>query len=299
MATACLLSRMEILCSEDACILLVYLFSFSSVDYFVGGGKSYCLRMSDRIPKLAYSLLMPYFLYHSYLLVKWGMNSQYASSDLIRILTVNMSPNPPCWFFFAFFVVKLVCDSIQNRLRALILVLFIYFLIYGLGVRLGILFCSHAIVAGCIFYLMGSCSYWMLSINSKLKCVLFVVALSVVLLYIPCGVEFDMYLGNIDNPATYIIVSLASVICILLVSQFFASILPMDKLGYMLPLSRGTMLIVGTHYPIVRYLSSHFFVDYPWIEIKIMVSLIFLFVYWVVIRLTYKNIPFLYGKKNK
>ena len=208
-----------------------------------------------------------------------------------------MTPNSPCWFFVALFVVRSVCESFKRKIALLIITTSLYVLCSCAGIKLGSFLCSHAIISGCIFYTVGQVGIKYIDRENK-KVVIALSLISVLLiglymLYIP---QFDMYVGSYYTPLVYILVSVVSSFLILVIAWVITQKIPVNLLEKIKPLSRGTMLIVGTHYPIVRFLSNHFFCHYESLLVKLFVTFALIVGYWFIIKLSYKRFPILYGK---
>lgn len=277
-----------------------FVYSFHMPLFFIisgmlSGGANISFKQREK--KLLYGLIVPYLLYHAYLLLKIFISPNVFWQDIIHILTVNMTPNSPCWFFVALFVVRSLCESFKRKFALLILTTSLYVLCSCAGIKLGSFLCSHAIISGCIFYTVGQLGIKHIDTENK-KVVIGLSLISALLvglymLYIP---QFDMYVGSYYTPLVYILISVASSFLIFVIAWVITQKIPVNLLEKIKPLSRGIMLIVGTHYPIVRFLSNHFFCNHESLLVKLFVTFALIVGYWFIIKLTYKRFPILYGK---
>lgn len=284
-------------------LLRKYIYSFHMPLFFlISGMLSYGganLSFKQRERKLWYSLIVPYFLYHSYLILKLFISPNIFWQDVVHILTVNMTPNSPCWFFVALFVIRSVCECFNKKYVLLIIATSIYILCSCAGILLGSFLCSHAIISGCIFYTVGQIGIKHIeAMNKKNMLGLAFISILLVGLYMLYFPRYDMYVGSYNNPLLYILVSVASSFLILFFSWMITQKIPVHLLDKIKPLSRGTMLIVGSHYPIVSLLSKKYFCNHDSLMVKLLITFILIVGYWFIIKMTYKRFPILYGKCN-
>lgn len=243
--------------------------------------------------KICYCLLLPYLIYNiPYFTVLLTDSKGFIAS----ILTASVPPNDPTWFFFALFMVKIIMAIFAKfRIWLLSLVLVVYCVLEYCEIRLGTTFCIHAILTGIIFYEIGR-----LDRNRfESKYILLTVPLAFFFTYrsITQFGRYDMYWGNIDDPIWYLCTTATCSIAVLAFCKSISNILPKRlKDNIMFPISRGTMVIVGTHYIFAHFANKMLFQEHDNLFAKWVYTILLLGVYWVFIEVTFKRIPVLYGK---
>ena len=245
------------------------------------------------IKKIAYCLLLPYLIYNIPYFVGILNNPK---GILTGFFTSNTPPNDPTWFFYALFFVKLITKAFERwRLQLLTTCLLLYLLLEFTGVSIGSYLCAHAIITGTIFYELGH--YLNRWLGKKSLLYIFPAAIFCCALSTAQIERYDMFLGYCGNPILYITTSFCVATVILLLCRYLACIVPQRFMDKLLPISRGTMLIVGTHYIIAHFANKLLFDSYPLLSVKIIYTIALLLVYWILISLTYNKFKFLYGKK--
>lgn len=109
--------------------------------------------------------------------------------------------------------------------------------------------------------------------------------------------RFDMYLADTYNPIVYFISSLLTSVSVLLLCKQTFGMIPSMIHGFIRTISRGTMLIVGTHYILLKVFSKLLPTDVaiPF-DLKMIITFAFVIVYFILIKHTFKRFPILYGK---
>ena len=247
------------------------------------------------VKKVAYSLLIPYLIYNIISIIKL---------DIISLLTVDALQlvNSPTWFFMALFVIKVMADHINKHIPIIVsAIMVILVAIHIGGGTLPRTFCVNAITYGFIFFLIGKYIKDKISLlytSIKLKYCIYFVSIICCLYSLFAYGRFDMYLADTYNPIAYFLTSLSCSISILLLCLSVFHFIPNKWHEFIKTNSRGTMLIVGTHYIVLavirRMLPDDFYIPFL---IKLLVTAISTIPYYYIIKLTFNNIPILYGKK--
>lgn len=292
--------------NESDILVRKYIYSFHMPIFFMISGFLFGEKIIDDkikyIKVISKKLLIPYFLYNAYILFGLIFKHNSAQEVLIKLFTVNMPTNSPCWFFFAFFVIKVIADSLsyKSRIIAMLTLAITYCTsILLFGVSYDSFFCINGILCGFIFYILGQVTKVIFNYRISVKLLILLVCVLITTFAIPRLERFDMYVGNSQYPIVYIIVSVSSSLAILLLCNLIYGSLNIIKGNNFTKLSRGTMLILGTHYPIVGLLKKYFLINHHSIIDKIIICILFMFVYYFIINFTYDRFPFLYGKSNK
>lgn len=268
---------------------LIYMFHMPI--FFIISGM---LSKPTTIKKAAYSLVIPYLIYNII---------SIARLDIIPLLTIDalQLANSPTWFFMALFVIKVVADHINKYIPFIVSAIVIALvLIHVFGGTLPREFCTNAIIYGLLFFLIGKyikdkicpCA------QSKWKYAIYFITIGCCLYSLFAYDRFDMYLANTYNPIIYFLTSLSCSISVLLLCHSAFNLVPSKWHCFIKTNSRGSMLIVGTHYIVLavirRMLPDDFYIPFL---IKLLVTAISTIPYYYIIKLTFNNIPILYGKK--
>ena len=243
--------------------------------------------------KICYCLLLPYLIYNiPYIPVLLTDSKGFVAS----ILTASVPPNDPTWFFFALFMVKILMTIFGKfRIWLLPLAFVVYCILEYSGIRLSTTFCVHATLTGIIFYEIGRLGRSVF----KSKYILLTLPLALLLTYrsITQFGRYDMYWGNIDDPIWYLCTTATCSIAVLAFCKSISDMIPKRlKDNIMFPISRGTMVIVGTHYIFAHFANKILFQDNDNLLAKWVYTILLLGVYWIFIEVTFKRIPVLYGK---
>ena len=246
-----------------------------------------------KFKKTCYCLLLPYLIYNipyiSLLLTD-------CKGFIASILTASVPPNDPTWFFFALFMVKILMAILGKfRIWLLSLAFVAYCILEYSEIRLSTTFCVHATLTGVIFYEIGRLGRNIF----ESKYILLIVPLAFLLTYrsITQFGRYDMYWGNIDNPIWYLFTTAACSIAVLAFCKSTSNILPKHfKNNVLFPISRGTMVIVGTHYLFAHFANKMLFQEHDNLLAKWGYTILLLGVYWIFIEVTFKRFPVLYGK---
>ena len=242
--------------------------------------------------RTCYCLLLPYLLYNiPYIPLLLTDSKGY----VISILTASVPPNDPTWFFFALFIVKIIRGIFAKfHIMLLFLAFVAYCILEYCKIRLSTTFCVHAILTGIIFYEIGRLGRDVF----KSKYILLTLPFAILFTYrsITQFGRYDMYWGNIDNPIWYLCTTTTCSITILALCKSSDFVPKLLKDNVIFPISRGTMVIVGTHYMIAHFANKIFFQEYDNLLAKCVYTIFLLGIYWIIIEVTFKRIPVLYGK---
>ncbi len=237
------------------------------------------------------SLMIPYFIYNIISVLKL---------DFVPLLTFDALElnNAPTWFFAALFFIKIISDHINKAIPVYIVaIVVIVTLLHYLGGDVPRCFGLHAVVYGLPFFLLGKLikerMHVILSAGILTLCVC-VAILSLVFVFYD---RFDLYSSQIHDPVVYFMASgLASLFVLALCNRIFPHI-PVEFHDYILVNSRGTMFILGTHYILLGVFSKYLFPDvHLHFVLKVLIVCLLSAVYYFAIKITYKRLPFLYGK---
>lgn len=245
------------------------------------------------LKKLCYCLLLPYLIYN----MPYSLLLFVNTKDTVQsILSVSVPPNDPTWFFFALFVVKLLMAVFARNRRVLLgLAVSIYCALEYGGVHLSTFLCVHAVLTGVIFYEFGS--LYKLLYQSKILLLTLPIACLLIYRSVTNYGRYDMYWGQIDDPVWFICTTAVSSMAVLTICKYLMAKIPKFVCNTILyPLSRGTMVIVGTHYMLAHYANKYVFQTYDNLPAKLCYTLILLGMYWIFINLTFRRFPILYGK---
>lgn len=246
-----------------------------------------------KFQKTCYCLLLPYLIYN---IPYFPLLFTDGKGFIASILTVSVPPNDPTWFFFALFMVKILMAIFGKfRIWLLSLAFVAYCILEYSEIRLSTTFCVHATLTGVIFYEIGRLGRNIF----ESKYILLIVPLAFLLTYrsITQFGRYDMYWGNIDNPIWYLCTTAACSIAVLAFCKSTSNILPKHlKDNVLFPISRGTMVIVGTHYLFAHFANKMLFQEHDNLLAKWGYTILLLGVYWIFIKVTFKRFPVLYGK---
>lgn len=246
--------------------------------------------------KLCYCLLFPYLLYNLPYLPLFFTDSK---DFIVSFLTISVPPNDPTWFFFALFVVKLLTALFAKHSVCLLsIAAILYCVLEYLGFQLNTFFCIHAILTGLVFYEIGK--IFKLKYKSKFA----LMSLPIAILLIGRSVveygRYDMYWGYIDDPVMYLLTSATCSIAVLTLCFYSVRWCSKSLINkWIYPISRGTMLIVGTHYMLAHFANKMLFATHDSLVAKWCYTLCLLCFYYIVIELTFQKYPFLYGKMKR
>lgn len=238
-------------------------------------------------------LLLPYLIYN---IPYIPLLLTDIKGFLVSILTVSVPPNDPTWFFFALFIVKIIMAIFAKfRIGLLFLAFVAYCVLEYCGIRLSTTFCVHAIMTGIIFYGIGR----LVRDVFESKYILLIVTLAFLLTYrsITQFGRYDMYWGNIDDPIWYLCTTATSSIAVLKLCKYMSKLIPKHiKDNFIFPISRGTMVIVGTHYIFAHFANKMLFQEYDNLLAKWGYTMLLLGIYWIFIEITFERFSILYGK---
>ena len=291
---------------EPDMLVRKYIYSFHMPIFFMISGFLFGEKVvGDKfkyIKGMAKKLLIPYLFYNVYIVLGLIFKHDNVQEVLIRLITINMPTNAPCWFFFAFFIIKVVADICSYKSRIIIafslaIVYCAAILLYG--IRLDSFFCINAILCGFIFYVFGQICRKIFTYSRAIKISVTIICLLLTILIVPRYERFDMYVGNCSFPVAYLMASAASSLAVLLMCNLLYGNRKLVKGDGFTKLSRGTMFILGTHYPIVAILKKGILVNHHSIVDKFVLCLLFIVAYYFIINFTYDRFPFLYGKSKK
>lgn len=170
-----------------------------------------------------------------------------------------------------------------------------------MGVDLPRFLCVNALVYGFLFFMMGRLVYEHIGtlFGAKTQCAIYIATLATDLYVCLNYDRFDMYLADTYNPIVYFVSSLLTSVSVLLICKQAFGMIPSDAHDFIKTISRGTMLIVGTHYVLLkvldRLLPTGCVVPFG---LKMVITIAIVAVYFVVIRYTFNRIPMLYGKRS-
>lgn len=170
-----------------------------------------------------------------------------------------------------------------------------------MGVDLPRFLCANAFVYGFLFFMMGRLVYEHIGtlFGAKTQCTIYIATLATDLYVCLNYDRFDMYLADTYNPVFYFASSLLTSVSVLLVCKQTFGLIPSAANDFIKTISRGTMLIVGTHYVLlkvfVRFLPAGCNIPFG---LKMAITIAIVAVYFVVIRYTFNRIPMLYGKRS-
>ena len=244
--------------------------------------------------KIYFSLFVPYIIYNTpYISLAFSNPFGF----LCSMVTSSVPPNDPTWFFFALLWVKILTSLFyrhQSLLLAVSMITYVSLLSYG--IELNTIFCNHAILSGIIFFYFGKI-YKQYSGN-RIIYVSIPLSILLIIISIQSFGKYDMYWGHVGNPVLYLLTAIATSFSVLSLCKLFSTFL---SRGYwskiILVVSRGTMIIVGTHYLLAHFSNKYLFAVCGGLMIKIIYVIILLFLYWIIIKGTYHRCPVLYGKK--
>lgn len=135
--------------------------------------------------------------------------------------------------------------------------------------------------------------------SEKKRCAIYIATLAIDLYVCLNYGRFDMYLADTYNPIVYFASSLLTSTTVLLICKQVFSKIPSAAHDFIRTISRGTMLIVGTHYillkVLVRFLPAGCNIPF---DLKMAITLAIVVVYFVVIKFTFSRFPVLYGKRK-
>lgn len=243
--------------------------------------------------KTCYCLLLPYLIYNiPYIPLLLTDSKGFVAS----VLTASVPPNDPTWFFFALFMVKIIMAIFAKFRIGLLSFTFVAYCILGYcEIKLSTTFCVHAIMTGIIFYEKGR----LVRDVFESKYILLTLPLAFLLTYrsITQFGRYDMYWGNIDDPIWYLCTTATCSIAVLAFCKSISNFIPkFFKDNVLFPISRGTMVIVGTHYIFAHFANKVLFQEHDNLLAKWVYTILLLGVYWIFIEVTFKRIPVLYGK---
>lgn len=246
--------------------------------------------------RMSYCLLLPFIVYNiPYIPLLFTDCKMFIAS----MLTVSVPPNDPTWFFIALFMVKIIL-TVFARVRNVMLPLTVglFCLLEYLGINLSTVFCTHAILTGIVFYEIGRL------VKPVFTSRFIWLSLPIAFIFTYRSVthfgRYDMYWGNIDNPIWYLCTTVFSAIAVLAFCKYISDRIPMHiKDNIIFPISRGTMVIVGTHYLFAHLVNKMIFQTYDTLFIKWMYTIALLGMYWIIIQVTFNRFPVLYGKYRK
>lgn len=246
--------------------------------------------------KILYSLAIPYLIYNiPYLPIAFSHPASYA----LQLLTASVPPNDPTWFFFALLWVKIITITFRKYEIELFCVSIVtYIVLQYSGVNLGTYFCCHAILTGIIFFYLGKLYHLIF------ECQYMYVTILLGSLLISYSItnfgRYDMYWGFVGNPLLYLLTAGASSIALLTLCKYMEHRIGTKILNRVIkPISRGTMIIVGTHYIIAHFANKMLFTTHGGFGIKLLYVMVLLLGYWVIIKRTYNVFPVLYGKTHQ
>lgn len=244
--------------------------------------------------KIIFSLFIPYIIY----------NIPYfplAFSDPLRFLcsmiTASIPPNDPTWFFYALLWVK-VLTTLFYRHQVLLLTaaMITYVSLLSYGIELNTMFCGHAILSGIIFFYFGK--IFKQFHRNRLMYICIPLSILLVIISIHSFGKYDMYWGYVGNPVLYLLTTISTSFSILYLCKMIGSSLAKGYFGKIIfVVSRGTMIIVGTHYLLAHFSNKYLFTVCGGFTTKLIYVTILLFLYWIIIKATYHRWPVLYGKK--
>ena len=269
---------------------LIYMFHMPL--FFIISGL---LSKSSSFSKLFYSLIIPYIFYNLISFLRLDFYS-VATIDALKL------DNSPTWFFAVLCIVKLIADKIKKYYPQLIcIILLMIVILHVYNIDLPRLYCINATIYGFLFFLFGK--FLKNHINTinlpKIRMPIYFVTFFWGIYVLLAFARFDMYLANTYNPIVYFTTSVLTSLSILLLCRNHFSKVPIKLHDAIMTISRGTMLIVGTHYVILRELRLLFFNNlYIPFLVKILVVLLAIVLYYFLIKITYTKIPILYGKKK-
>ena len=170
-----------------------------------------------------------------------------------------------------------------------------------MGVDLPRFLCVNAFVYGFLFFMMGRLVYEHIGtlFGAKTQCTIYIATLATDLYVCLNYDRFDMYLADTYNPIVYFVSSLLTSVSVLLVCKQTFGLIPSASHDFIKTISRGTMLIVGTHYVLlkvfVRLSPAGCNISFG---LKMAITIAIVAVYFVVIRYTFSRVPVLYGKRK-
>lgn len=243
--------------------------------------------------KIFIALVIPYFIYNiPYLPIEWSNPTSF----VYQLLTASVPPNDPTWFFFALLWVKIITVAMRNHeVELFCFSIVVYLVLQYCGVKMDTFCCSHSILTGIVFYYLGKLYYQFL--ESKYMYASILLSILLVAYSVMTFGRYDMYWGKVGNPILYLLTAGNSSIAVLAICKWLEKSISAQCMNKVVkPLSRGTMIIVGTHYMLAHFANKMLFTKYSGMGIKVLYVVALLFVYWVIIKCTYKSVPILYGK---
>lgn len=245
--------------------------------------------------KIFYSLAIPYLIYNiPYLPIAFSHPASFA----LQLLTASVPPNDPTWFFFALLWVKIITTTLRKyEIELFFISIVTYIVLQFIGAKLGTFFCCHAILTGIIFFYLGKLYH--LIFESQYMYVSILLGLLLVSYSIMNFGRYDMYWGFVGNPLLYLLTASVSSIALLTLCKYMEHRIGANFLNRVIkPISRGTMIIVGTHYIFAHFANKMLFTTYGGFGIKLLYVIVLLLGYWVIIKRTYYSFPILYGKTH-
>lgn len=243
--------------------------------------------------KMCYCLLLPYLIYNIPYIALLLTDSK---GFVVSILTASVPPNDPTWFFFALFIVKILMSIFAKyRIWLLSFAFVAYCVLEYCDIKLSTTFCVHAIMTGIIFYEAGR----LVRKVFESKYMLLILPLAILFTYrsVTQYGRYDMYWGYIDDPIWFLCTTATCSIAVLIFCKSIIEKIPKRfKDNIMFPISRGTMVIVGTHYIFAHFANKFLFQEYDNLFAKWAYTIVLLGLYWIFIEVTFKRFPLLYGK---
>lgn len=247
--------------------------------------------------KIVFSLVIPYIIYNILYIIPFLFISD--THDILiktkSVILLREIPNAPTWFFIILFFVKLIGLYFKTEKQYLVVsASFIVLFFIQSFFSIPNIFLFKTLFLAFPFYILGFMLKKIPLFKHQKTASIILFLCSLVLIYtftIHYG-RVDMYAGITGNLFFYFPVASMMSISVLYISQY----IPL-KNNFIKTISRGTMLIVGTHWfitDIVKYF-------YPNINLLHILSLtlIITLLYYMPIHYTFNRLPLLYGKTNQ
>lgn len=248
------------------------------------------------VKKLFISLMVPFFIYNIlYLPMYIVYPEELLSIKQMIWLAVTCRINSPTWFLFALFGVKLLSLWFKNIKMLLLLSLICVVLLWFFNNVYSslLLFRVKAILAAFPFFAIGYLirKYNLIDLFSNWKLKFLVIVVTSLFLY-----WFTYKYGRVNtgtglyqNLLWYYLAGILGSISTILVSQIISV-----KSNTVKTLSRGTMMIVGTHW-VISVIFKYNFPDVDFVYLVI-ISVLITILYYFPIKVTYNRMPILFGK---
>ncbi len=246
------------------------------------------------LKKILYSLIVPYIIYNVVFIVPHFIRYDFSIivEDLKNICLVRFPANIPTWFFVSLFWVKVFSMFCKSKQMYIIISLLCVVALYinnffPYPETFGIKAAFAAFPFFVIGFLLKDKPFKL--IKPKYSTFIFIIVLFLLIVFVNKYGYVNMYLGIFKSIVFYFAIGAIVSIAIVYLSNF----LPL-KNNIIKTVSRGTMLIVGTHWIIIVFFT-HFTPNLNFV-FSVVISLIITLLYYFPIYFTYRKFPILYGK---